>query len=295
MLDWLRKRRARARAEAAEAALIEQTRQLGARARGLAKRGQIREAAGVLSNSGNPRSEIMLVGLLKEFGYPDRAITIAQSSADPEVRRILDGLLRERGGRLAQSSLLATLDGTQQELTEEAGHLLEGGLIDEAIELLKASRLPADRTRLEALLGELHRTDELRDLPPRPLRAGLQRVGREKLRSVPEPAGPEVETGQEVVDGAQVAEAIAELGSVADPARKNAAGRIIDRLIGQRRIGTAIAFATVLLNAGDEWAEAWIPRPPLARIGGREVTHRQLLIAETVTAIRKLLDGCSAG
>src|SRR4051812_5857217 len=131
MLDWLRKRRARARAEAAEAALAERTRELGVRVRGLAKRGQIREAAGVLRNSGNPRSEIMLVGLLKEFGYLDRAITVARSSTDPEVGRSLDGLLQERGRQLARSSLLATLDGSQQELTSEVDQLLESGLIDE--------------------------------------------------------------------------------------------------------------------------------------------------------------------
>ena len=103
----------------------------------------------------------------------------------------------------------------------------------------------------------------------KPLRAGLRRVGssRERLRSVPKPpsdelarqapiaeaeaateprvevarlAESEVEAGQEVVDAAQVAEGTAELGSVAGPARKNAGGRIIDRLIEQRRIGTAI-------------------------------------------------------
>jgi hypothetical protein len=97
------------------------------------------------------------------------------------------------------------------------------------------------------------------------------------------------------VEAAGVVEAVAELGTVAGPDKQNAAGRIIDRLIEKRRIGTAIAFATTLLNAGDEWAEAWIPRPPLARIGGREVTHRQLLIAKAVTNIRELLAATADG
>ncbi|NEA35693.1 hypothetical protein [Streptomyces sp. SID13031] len=265
MLNWLRKRRARARAEAAAAVLAEETRALGARARGLAQQGRIRDASVVLRSSGNPRSERMLVGLLREYGYLDKAISILRASTDPQAERELDELLRLRGRQLAQSSISATSLGARRpEMSGEVSHLLEYGQIDEAIELLKLSRLPADRTRLEALLRELRRTDELREVTNASIRLKTLRAeGRlDGLRTLADAGSGEART--------LLVEALAEQGDL-DQLRPLAVGDehatllLLNLLAKQERVDELRAF----MIAGDTRAKDLL-LPLLGRQGRLE-------------------------
>lgn len=177
MLDWLRRRRKKGRkqgrGQATGTPSANSLSELGRRARALATDGFVDEAAAVLRASDNPRAEGLLVLLLREYGRLDEAIRILQASKDPEVAPRLDQFLRERGSELNR---LTTLGSRPLDRTLEVDELLQRGRIDEAIDLLKASGLPADRSRLQALLRELGRTAELREVANHSIRLGTLRA-----------------------------------------------------------------------------------------------------------------------
>lgn len=159
MLDWLRKRRAQARAEAAATVLAEETRALEQQARALCRQRRVVEATELLRSSGNPRSEAILVDLLGEYGYFDRAIGILRSSTEPYAQRKRNEIFEQWGTMLARTSMIAA--GWRAEVTADVNHLFQAGQIEDALDALKASDLPADRARLEFVLGQLDRGDEL--------------------------------------------------------------------------------------------------------------------------------------
>jgi hypothetical protein len=241
MFEWLRKRRARARAKAPAVYRDEPAQ----RAWLLAKQGYLDDASAVLRASDDPRHEGMLALLLREYGRLDDAIEVLEASTDPEAASKLEQFRRERGGQLAQLTLIRSLDGNPPERTHEVDRLLEGGQIDEAIDRLKGSHLPADRTRLQALLRELGRTDELRDLANHSIRlATLRAEGRlDELRSRADAGDREART---LLD-----EALAEQepATVFDPYVDDKA---LDELIKQGLVDEAAAALATRPEASDD-------------------------------------------
>ncbi|WBQ04982.1 hypothetical protein [Kribbella sp. CA-293567] len=228
MLDWLRKRLFGARGRPAGSTPVETRDEPGQRAWLLAKQGYLDDAAAVLRASDKPQHEAMLALLLREYGRLDDAIEVLQASTDPDAALKLEQFRRERGAQLAQLTLLTELDGSPPERSHEVDALLEDGHIEESIDLLKGSRLLADRTRLQALLRELGRTDELREIANHSIRlATLRAEGRvDELRALAE-AGDR-EAGALLADA--LAEAKAKEPEVYDPF---AGEKTFDQLIRQ--------------------------------------------------------------
>ncbi|MEV8376939.1 hypothetical protein AB0P21_29620 [Kribbella sp. NPDC056861] len=241
MFEWLRKRRARARAKAPAVYRDEPAQKAWL----LAKQGYLDDASAVLRASDDPRHEGMLALLLREYGRLDDAIEVLQASADPAAIPKLEQFRRERGGQLAQLTLIRSLDGNPPERTHEVDRLLEDGRLDEAIDQLKGSHLPADRTRLQALLRELGRTDELRDLANHSIRlATLRAEGRlDELRSRADAGDREART---LLD-----EALAEQepATVFDPYVDDKA---LDELIKQGLVDEAAATLATRPGASDD-------------------------------------------
>ncbi|MGC4936342.1 hypothetical protein [Kribbella sp. DT2] len=172
MLDWLRKRFAGARAP------VEQAPDVVRRAWALAEQGEIDEAAGLLRASDDPRHRGILVLLLRKYGRLDEAIRMLEADPDADPARLRQ-FVGERGGQLVLLLRGRDVAAYPPDPTTAVDDLLLAGHLDQAVEQLKASRLPADRPRLQTLLRELGRTDELRALADNSVRlATLRAEGR---------------------------------------------------------------------------------------------------------------------
>ncbi|MEU4390503.1 hypothetical protein [Kribbella sp. NPDC023855] len=233
MLDWLRKRWRKGRVHATSTPSADPLVELGRKARALAKEGFVDEAAAVLRASDNPRAEGMLALLLREYGRLDEAIDILRASKNPEAAPRLDQFLRERGSELNR---LTIIDGRPLDRTREVDELLQHGQIDEAIDLLKASRLPADRSRLQALLRELGRTDDLRELANHSIRLGTLRAeGRlDELRQRASAGDREAETL--LIDALAEQGQVEELRTRADAGNSQAKDLLVDLLAREGRL-----------------------------------------------------------
>ncbi|GAA0934766.1 hypothetical protein GCM10009554_21060 [Kribbella koreensis] len=87
-----------------------------------------------------------------------------RTGADPAMRRRVDSPMQRLGRQLASDSLRETRDMRRPEVTADVDHLLHAGEIEPALDILRASSLPADRYRLKLILRDLGRTEELEEL-----------------------------------------------------------------------------------------------------------------------------------
>ncbi|WP_432944242.1 hypothetical protein ACQPXM_02375 [Kribbella sp. CA-253562] len=249
MFGWLRGRRARRDGSLGELG------ELNRRARALAAQGDVDGAVALIRASDNPRAERMLVLVLRDYGRLDEAIAVLRSSTSPDAAARLEQFLAERGAELARLTRVRSTDLLPVPGIGGVDNLLQRGLIDEAVELLKSSTLPADEERLRALLRELGRTDELRAMASRSVRqATLRAEGRlEEPRPatrVPvEPSDPAQDAYRLIrsyVEQGKTDEAIALLQS----RPRVAPDLLADLLVAQDRVDEAVAVLDASKDRG---------------------------------------------
>lgn len=169
MLDWLRRRFAGAKGP------VEQRPDVIREAWLLAEQGEVDRAADLLRGVDDAKHRGVLVLLLRKYGRLDEAIRLLE--ADPDADQVrLRQFVGERGAELVRLTRGLNIGIYPPEKTTAIDDLLLNGQLDEAVEQLKASRLPADRPRLRTLLRELGRTDELRSLADNSVRLATLRA-----------------------------------------------------------------------------------------------------------------------
>jgi hypothetical protein len=169
MLDWLRKRFAGANGPS------EQRPDVIRQAWLLAEQGEVDQAADLLRAVDDAKHRGVLVLLLRKYGRLDEAIRILEADPEADPARLRQ-FVGERGAELVQLTRGLNLAIYPPEKMTHIDDLLLNGRLDEAVEQLKASRLPADRPRLQTLLRELGRTDELRSLADNSVRLATLRA-----------------------------------------------------------------------------------------------------------------------
>ncbi|GAB2563545.1 hypothetical protein [Kribbella endophytica] len=169
MLDWLRRRFAGAKGP------VEQGPDVIREAWLLAEQGEVDRAADLLRGVDDAKHRGVLVLLLRKYGRLDEAIRLLEADPDADQARLRQ-FVGERGAELVQLTRGLNIGIYPPEKTTAIDDLLLNGQLDEAVEQLKASRLPADRPRLLTLLRELGRTDELRSLADNSVRLATLRA-----------------------------------------------------------------------------------------------------------------------
>lgn len=244
MFEWLKRRSDRPVGTGTPDPPVEPLVDLGRRARRLAEEGRLNEAFSVLK--ADPRAEIMLVLMLRQYGRLDEAIDILRSSTDPDAPGKLQQFLHERNQPATVHP--AEAHSARLKLLRQEGRLAE---------LREAA--PADDREARGLLVDL-----------------LAEQGQlEELRLLGDPyadliLGSVLLDQGEVDEGtAVIAAAIANPPDLHDRSYETVVERLTNRLITEGHVEQAIA---VLRTRGEarEDTDAWYRLATLLVEQGRE-------------------------